>query len=107
MIICQGGRASSQSRRGPPGTQSGIYLPFFQVARLPIPANLSAMPVELRYQEFINTFKTEMQQCVTAGFRAGDCFPFLMQNLAEDAGISLADRPALQQELLEWTRKII
>ena len=65
------------------------------------------MPVEQRYQEFVNNFKMEMQQCVNAGFRAGDCFPFLMQSLADDAGISLADRADLQQELIEWTRKII
>lgn len=80
---------------------------MFQVASRADAAILFAMPVEQRYQEFVNNFKTEMQQFVNDGFCATDCFPFLMQNLADDAGITLADRPDLQQELADWTRKIM
>jgi hypothetical protein len=65
------------------------------------------MPVEQRYEELLNSFKAEMQQYVKEGFRASDCFPFVFQNVADGAGISIADRAELQRELLDWTRKIM
>jgi hypothetical protein len=65
------------------------------------------MPVEQRYEELLNSFKSEMQQYVNEGFRASDCFPFLFQSLADRAAISIADRAELQDQLLEWSRKIM
>jgi hypothetical protein len=65
------------------------------------------MPVEQRYEELLSSFKAEMQQYVNEGFRASDCFPFLFQNLADTAAISIAERAELQRELLDWTRKIM
>jgi hypothetical protein len=65
------------------------------------------MPTEQRYEELCNTFKAEMQECISEGFRANDCFPFIFQNLIETTGVPVADRAALQQDLMEWTGKIM
>lgn len=65
------------------------------------------MPTEQRYEELCNAFKTEMQEYMREGFRANDCFPFVFQNLIETTGVPAADRAQLQQELMDWTRKIM
>jgi hypothetical protein len=48
-----------------------------------------------------------MQEYIQEGFRANDCFPFVFQNLIESTGVPVADRAELQQQLIEWTRKIM
>ena len=63
------------------------------------------MPIEKRYEELCDTFKAELQEYVREGFRAGDCFPFVFQNLIETTGVPSADRAELHRELMEWTRK--
>ena len=65
------------------------------------------MPLEQRHEEISNRFKAEMQEYVNSGFRASDCFPFVFQNVMESSGISPRDRAELQQELMEWTQKIL
>jgi hypothetical protein len=65
------------------------------------------MPSEKRIEEISSRFKAEMQEYVNEGFRASDCFPFVFQNLMESSGISARDRAELQQELAEWTQKIM
>ena len=65
------------------------------------------MPTEQRYEHLCNAFKAEMQEYIRDGFRATDCFPFVFQNLIETTGVPIADRAALQQELMEWTQKIM
>lgn len=65
------------------------------------------MPQENRYEDLCNAFKAEMQEYVEEGFRAGDCFPFVFQNLIESTGMPAADRLELRRELMDWTRKTI
>jgi hypothetical protein len=63
------------------------------------------MPSEKRYDELVDAFAREMQEYVSEGFRASDCFPFVFQNLVETTGIPSADRAELQQRLMDWTKK--
>jgi hypothetical protein len=65
------------------------------------------MPTEQRYEEVCNAFKAEMEEYISEGFRANDCFPFVFQNLIETTGVPVADRAELQQQLMDWTRKIM
>ena len=65
------------------------------------------MPTEKRYEELCNTFKAEMQEYIREGFRPNDCFPFVFQNLIETTGVPITDRAELQQDLMDWTRKIM
>ena len=48
-----------------------------------------------------------MQEYVNEGFSAGDCFPFVFENLVDTTGVPSADRAELRREMAEWTRKII
>jgi hypothetical protein len=65
------------------------------------------MPTAQRHEELCETFKAEMQEYINEGFLANDCFPFVFQNLIETTGVPVSDRAALQQELMEWTSKIM
>lgn len=64
------------------------------------------MPLQQRYEDVLNAFKAEMQEYVNEGFSAGDCFPFVFENLLSKTGVPHADRAELQRELMDWTRKI-
>jgi hypothetical protein len=65
------------------------------------------MPLHQRYEEVLNAFKAEMQEYINEGFSANDCFPFVFENLINTTGVPTADRAELQQELRDWTRKIM
>ena len=68
---------------------------------------LHLMPVEQRYEEVLNAFKAEMEEYVSEGFSANDCFPFVFENLINSTGVPSADHAELRREMMEWTRKII
>lgn len=64
------------------------------------------MPLEQRYEEVMNAFKAEMEEYVSEGFSASDCFPFVFENLVNTTGLPSADRAELHREMAEWTKKI-